>query len=1840
MRTRARSRRWINGTIAGTIYALRQTKAIVASEKHSAVFKVANVLVLALQALGFFLMFLTPGLFGFLFGSAAGALGTLAFGSAAELPLRVLVMATYGALYVVFVACHLKHIGSHDCVLRPTLTKIVIGYNAVLAVMVLVAIVANFVIEGAWFLLAVYASVPGCPILCACIGGDFEGALLMAKSFPVFALASPSFVGSLSAYSAARIADLTWGNRPASSQKDNEKRRQSLSLDDNRMKLHHWLVRQARFMYALNFCLVLANLGLMCGGHWLVPRLAFLPSFDPSWTLANTIAGSFFEGAIELYLIFSFAWLTQQIIGLLHHSTKTLLFGCSSLRSLLGWLAAQLARCACCSAGLTIGSASLGSAQKHRTWRMAYDELCCHLYAAHIVSYRVNYKRRQRGWDQAGLKIKGALAFSGEAKGGIRAVVPRKASAKIHPAAPELSPDQSAPSPLPSPPASPPVAAPKEGAGERAACEYEEMLCERPIAGPAIPAEASMEEARAVYAARADGKHHANGQVVEDLIQAERAWACACASSFHLVHACKRRDETTLRRRWSLHASGAGGHAATADMLIRATEEGTLDSRAWDLIDELNERAAKPYRVPHPMAGAASGVVTLAIQPNETTADVLSKLAVATGTPSTTAALAFVPPPLVGAAGGEELRPIVLSSGEPLTRKVGARRLADAGIDNGDLLHLGSPPRPATRYVFVELPSPLHQVFGTYVVLPLDAKESASGVKEKLQLLTCIPQASQELSYEREVPPVSIPDAAVVECSQDPLDQRTDPVTLYLSLKHASSIPGLKYTINVAIPPAPNHVRVAEGTVGQLKARLRHTTGLDPSEQSLFVLGRSRLQSTDSGLAPADTSLVVVPGDTVQLASVPTSETVVVRLPPSLCTVYGPAIRVAAGATDTIGDLKQKVAEIIDVPPALQALSCRGAPLVQDAATLSAVGMLDRDSHAHQTHRSDAIGARGRPQRNLDLALLAKTPSLPAGMVDIAVPPPVGHVCIAAESTTSIAQIKSKIAMATGYSASDIDVMLDDELLEEDASSAEQVGLANGDLLDLEVTKTDTPPATVAVALPRSMHAAFGPVIKVAVSPPDTAADVKARVATITGVPERSMQSLSAAEKRLGDEDILGAAGVLESGEPLTLTLNEPPPTPQMLLTIAAPWFRRKASALPMPTPDAAGEAGAPNLPDGSVRIAARPDASIGELKSAIRDATGLEPLDQILKIGDAAIFDDDCSLEMTGIEHGSSVSLHTITPHDPPATVAVALPRSMHAAFGPVIKVAVSPPDTAADVKARVATITGVPERSMQSLSAAEKRLGDEDILGAAGVLESGEPLTLTLNEPPPTPRCLISVTPTYINADTFSEQLLSANALDATMPERLLQQHKQRLSPGLVDKTSERLEAIQAADAAMRKAIDNILSRALSPPLEARNHRDVLDEHEPRSSPSTTSHLKALLANMDAADAVLRAALATDPLTKAVLSAALDRHGDTASPSLCRQVEDRMQELEDADDQVKAAIEAIAGHERRPSTAHEAQELRDVLRKHGHRASQSLCHTLSIQLDDMDASDAVLTRAIEAGGDGGGGDGTADAVVQLRDALLTHGPTSSPSLEAVAKSKLDELDPSRQASLQVEHAQLSSAPRQHGSSGRGYMVDAASAAQPKAHQAVRVFHQKLEWKQSYKVDDRNEWQPLRRTHHATAVFHKKQDWSQVQSRWHENNRWRGKPSKNNVIADPSVAHMYRRPAALATIPQSPSPQRKAPTEELPSRGRRKSVVDTIGDGLQSLFGVKQKAKPRGNYGSADEKGGIYASLHVTPLSDGPEGGGGLRIGPPHLDEPTQGAPQIMKRMRASLKSLFHADG
>ena len=177
-----------------------------------------------------------------------------------------------------------------------------------------------------------------------------------------------------------------------------EKKKRSASLKDGEedpMILARWLTRQSRKMYAFNAVLVLANLGLMVGGRWMVQVIGFLPSIAPSWSFLPTGAQSFFGGSMELYLIFSFAWLLQQIIGLLYRTLRSLRIGSLALTRIASRITVALCQCSYLRCASTLRNRAYRSlwsqdrAGERRTFRVVYDELCNHLDALHIAEYQV-----------------------------------------------------------------------------------------------------------------------------------------------------------------------------------------------------------------------------------------------------------------------------------------------------------------------------------------------------------------------------------------------------------------------------------------------------------------------------------------------------------------------------------------------------------------------------------------------------------------------------------------------------------------------------------------------------------------------------------------------------------------------------------------------------------------------------------------------------------------------------------------------------------------------------------------------------------------------------------------------------------------------------------------------------------------------------------------------------------------------------------------------------------------------------------------------------------------------------------------------------------------------------------------------------------------------------------------------------------------------------------------------------------------------------------------------------------------------------------------------------------
>ena len=396
-----------------------------------------------------------------------------------------------------------------------------------------------------------------------------------------------------------------------------------------------------------------------------------------------------------------------------------------------------------------------------------------------------------------------------------------------------------------------------------------------------------------------------------------------------------------------------------------------------------------------------------------------------------------------------------------------------------------------------------------------------------------------------------------------------------------------------------------------------------------------------------------------------------------------------------------------------------------------------------------------------------------------------------------------------------------------------------------------------------------------------------------------------------------------------------------------------------------------------------------------------------------------------------------------------------------------------------------------------AKKPLGDDDELRVAGVLVQGGQLILTLSEPPPPPPLLTTVTIAFIDVEEQLEQRLSNSSVEAAELAHLLEKHQEHIGSALISKLNERLAQIQLADEAMRAAIESIMSR--STPFEADTHRQVLEAHKENGSLSAARRLSTMLASLDVADALLRKALETDPLTPVLLRAALERHGDAASPILCKAVESRLQEFEQADAKIKAAIQAITERAGLSAPPYEAQQHRGVLTEHGSKASRTLCQMLKLRLEAMDAADGALAQAMGTG-----------EVEEVRGALLAHGLTGSPSLEQAAKAKLDELDPSGGASLQVKRTLKPTAQRRLRRHSVRYRVEDVRS----------------------RVDDR--WAGGQPRKHHSFVKRKDviRDWNAVQSLWAgPNNKWRGAGS-GRVMANSAAPVDLEQQAVRSCYP------------------------------------------------------------------------------------------------------------
>ena len=147
--------------------------------------------------------------------------------------------------------------------------------------------------------------------------------------------------------------------------------------------------------------------------------------------------------------------------------------------------------------------------------------------------------------------------------------------------------------------------------------------------------------------------------------------------------------------------------------------------------------------------------------------------------------------------------------------------------------------------------------------------------------------------------------------------------------------------------------------------------------------------------------------------------------------------------------------------------------------------------------------------------------------------------------------------------------------------------------------------------------------------------------------------------------------------------------------------------------------------------------------------------------------------------------------------------------------------------------------------------------------------------------------------------------------------------------------------------------------------------------------------------------------------------------------------------------------------------------------------------------------------------------------------------------------------------------------------------------------------------------------------------------ARWHENNKWHGKGSRTNLVLDERSGELHRAHTRVPPSETAARATRQASPMASPARAGRQSLYDGIhalGQGLHSAFGQVPFGRPGtvGSYAASDARPGVYSSLAHAPLLSG-NGGGGLLVGPPHL-EPAKGVA-VVRHVRASIAGLFSSD-
>merc|ERR1712151_1042360 len=109
------------------------------------------------------------------------------------------------------------------------------------------------------------------PFVTTLVSGSYEGVIIMLRSCLVSYLTGP-FAAFWGAYNFARLADVSWGNRPVESASAEERKQKSTGLQHEADMQQEWLQRQMSRCGFFNLVLVLVNLVIILYVARLLPR--------------------------------------------------------------------------------------------------------------------------------------------------------------------------------------------------------------------------------------------------------------------------------------------------------------------------------------------------------------------------------------------------------------------------------------------------------------------------------------------------------------------------------------------------------------------------------------------------------------------------------------------------------------------------------------------------------------------------------------------------------------------------------------------------------------------------------------------------------------------------------------------------------------------------------------------------------------------------------------------------------------------------------------------------------------------------------------------------------------------------------------------------------------------------------------------------------------------------------------------------------------------------------------------------------------------------------------------------------------------------------------------------------------------------------------------------------------------------------------------------------------------------------------------------------------------------------------------------------------------------------